>query len=453
MKWSKLSVVAIWLLFVLAAPGGGGPYLATGWTPAPAASPPAKPPEITRFSLENGIRVVILHFPDSRNISIISCLPLGFASDGAGQAQWSHLLEHMTLRTTGPIANYRERNGETMPDLMHLDFMGDAADWEKGLDLHARWLSGLPFPEEVLREEAARAVAEVDATAARLATHKWAVAAWNQVCRHGRSHAAVRRDLVEAEKDVLELYRDRYLVRPERTVICIAGGVGPSVLKPYLSNRFSDIGEKGKGTPPAAPDRMAATGSRGRATWDLEARHYMEAYAIPGPGHEDHAALAVAARLLLASLYTDQELKGRTSFTLCGTDLVSPESSFLYVSAPLKPGASPDDVAARVRHHLETISRGASAALISMAASGFSRELSAPGDPEQAQKNLRVSIDRGMIEGNIALQWGLSEYRYGSGLAGMAEAVGKVSGSDLAAVVAKYLTPEKRISLILVPEK
>ena len=95
----------------------------------------AGPPTITRFKLDNGIRVVVLHIANSKHFAAFSYLPLGLASDGAGRTQWSHLLEHLTLRTTGPITDYRQRNAETMSDGMHLDFLGTTDNWRAGLDL------------------------------------------------------------------------------------------------------------------------------------------------------------------------------------------------------------------------------------------------------------------------------------------------------------------------------
>ena len=43
----------------------------------------AGPPTITRFKLDNGIRVVVLHVKNSKSFAAISYLPLGLACDGA----------------------------------------------------------------------------------------------------------------------------------------------------------------------------------------------------------------------------------------------------------------------------------------------------------------------------------------------------------------------------------
>ncbi|HVR36277.1 MAG TPA: hypothetical protein VMS21_10560, partial [Methylomirabilota bacterium] len=49
-------------------------------------------PAIDSRNLPNGIRVVSIHVQASTNVSIFTFLPAGLASDGADQAQWSHLV-------------------------------------------------------------------------------------------------------------------------------------------------------------------------------------------------------------------------------------------------------------------------------------------------------------------------------------------------------------------------
>ena len=68
----------------------------------------AAPPKVTRFTLSNGIRVVSLYVKDSTDACIFSYLPLGLVTDGKAKTQWSHLIEHLVLRTTGPINNSPE---------------------------------------------------------------------------------------------------------------------------------------------------------------------------------------------------------------------------------------------------------------------------------------------------------------------------------------------------------
>src|SRR5882672_6110111 len=102
------------------------------------------------LTLTNGLRVVAIHFPGSTNASIFTFLPMGLATDGPRQAQWSHLVEHLVIRSTIPEES-REANAETLPDHMRLDFYGNIGNWKEGLSHQRRWLEGVPFTEDGLR--------------------------------------------------------------------------------------------------------------------------------------------------------------------------------------------------------------------------------------------------------------------------------------------------------------
>ena len=148
-------------------------------------------PKVTRFTLSNGIQVVNLYVENLEDVGIFSYLPLGLVTDGKAKAQWSHLVNYLTVRTAGPI-DYTTSNAETMADNMRLDFIGNTDTWTQGLALHAKWLDGLPFSAEGLAEARPNALSQIDYVEANLATHKFADTAWNQVFRHGETDIAIR---------------------------------------------------------------------------------------------------------------------------------------------------------------------------------------------------------------------------------------------------------------------
>ena len=47
----------------------------------------AAPPEVTRFTLSNGIKVVNLYVENSTDVGIFSYLPLGLVADGKAKTQ------------------------------------------------------------------------------------------------------------------------------------------------------------------------------------------------------------------------------------------------------------------------------------------------------------------------------------------------------------------------------
>ena len=68
--------------------------------------------QVSVLDLENGLRVIAIEFPGSTYVSIFSFLPLGLMSDGPGQAQWSHLVEHLVAHGTRVRALLRGGSSE-----------------------------------------------------------------------------------------------------------------------------------------------------------------------------------------------------------------------------------------------------------------------------------------------------------------------------------------------------
>ena len=408
----------------------------------------AAPPKVTRFTLSNGIRVVSLYVEDSTDVWIFSYLPLGLVADGKAKTQWSHLIEHLTLRTTGPI-DYPSSSAETMADNMRLESIGNTDNWTQGLERHAKWLSGLPFSEESLAEELPKALSEINYTEANLATHKWASAAWNQVFRHGETDIAMRGDIQAAQLSELQEYRDLHLVQADRVLLCVIGGIDSETLQPVMEAQLGAINLTAKALPPATAPPEAVKNRT--ATWDINVTHYMETYAIPRPENEDYPALYIANALLNLGLMQDTQLKELTGFVLCGVDLVTPEQTYLQISASLKPDADIETIKQRVRLLINRLKQPENNTQVAMAAPSLSMQFSSPLDIEMMKLQKPAGVSETMMLGNIGLWWGMLEYQYGETLPQLAGAFAKVSADDVANVVNRYLTEDARVTLVLTP--
>ena len=240
-------------------------------------------PKVTRFTLSNGIRVVNLHVENSTDVGIFSYLPLGLVTDGKTKAYWSHLINHLTVRTAGPI-DYKTSNAETMANNIRLDFMGNMDTWTQGLELHAKWLSGLPFSAESLTEELPRVLSQFDYIEANLVTHKLAHVAWNQVFRHGETDIAMRKDIQSAQLSELQEYRDQHLVQADRVLLCVIGGVDSETLKDTMEKQFGAINLTEKTLPRSTvPPKVARDQN---ATWDISVTHYGGNHSFCGTYHD-----------------------------------------------------------------------------------------------------------------------------------------------------------------------
>ncbi len=408
----------------------------------------AAPPKLTRFKLNNGIRVVNLYVEGSKDVGIYSFLPLGLVTDGKEKTQWSHLIEHLTLRTTGAV-DFKTSNAETMADNMRLDYYGNSDTWMQGVKQQAKWLSGLPFSPESLAEELPKALAELDYVEANLATHKFAQAAWNQVFRHGETDIAMRGDIQSAQLSDLQKYRDLHLVQADRVLLCVIGGVEMETLKPAMEEHLGSISMTAKTfpkltvSPDIAKDQIA--------TWDVKTTHYMETYAIPNLNDSDYPALFLASMLLRMSCMRDVQLKELTGSAFCGVDLITPEQVYLYISASIKPNTDIDKVKSRVRELINVLRKPENNTQVGMFALSLSMQLSSLPDITMLMQQKPDGISETMMLLQLGLTWGMLEYQYGDTLQLLPKAVANVSAEDVADVVNRYLSDELRMTLVLTP--
>ena len=405
-------------------------------------------PKVTRFTLSNGIRVVNLHVENSTDVGIFSYLPLGLVTDGKTKAYWSHLINHLTVRTAGPI-DYKTSNAETMADNIRLDFMGNMDTWTQGLELHAKWLSGLPFSAESLTEELPRVLSQFDYIEANLVTHKLAHVAWNQVFRHGETDIAMRKDIQSAQLSELQEYRDQHLVQADRVLLCVIGGVDSETLKDTMEKQLGVINLTEKTLPRSTvPPKVARDQN---ATWDISVTHYMETYPIPRPENEDYPALYIASVLWRLACLQDAQLKELTGHIFSGVDLVTPEQVYLYVSASLKPGADIGKVKQRVGQLMNPLKQPENNTQVPMVAQSVSMELSAPPDITTLMQYKPENMTETLMFLQLGVSWGMIEYQYGNTLSQLARAFADVSAADVANVVNRYLSEEHRMTLLLTP--
>jgi len=398
----------------------------------------AAKPQADTFTLENGIRVILLYISDSNNVSVFTFLPMGLVDDAPGQAQWSHLVEHLTIRSTVPSGSL-EANGETLPDHIRLDFYGSVNNWQEGISHHAKWLKGVPFTKESLRTEQRQVNSECDFVAKRLATHKFAVAAWAQGYRHGQEHAAIKEDVKRATLGQIQQYRDKHLFVPNETVVCVVGGINAKTLKPVISKKLGTI----KSEATMAEQVRLHPGSR-KMTWDLNARHLVLTWPIPAVSDTSYPSIMVVGPWLTMKLFADFELKKLSGMVLAGADLVTPEGNFFYVSASIKPDASFDDVRKRIESQLRILCTETSASTeVSMLGPQLSYQLTNLTDPKLVKAQAPPNLSYAMIEGNIGLQWAMYDFRYGRFRSVLAQRLMKVSGEKVRQAAIKYLITEK----------
>ncbi len=385
-------------------------------------------------TLPNGIRIAAVFFPESTNVSIFTFFPLGLAYDGPRQAQWSHLVEHLVIRSTVP-EGLSTANAETMPDSLRLDFYGNVGNWETGLSQHRRWLEGVPFTEASLQREKPNVKSDCGFTARNLATHKFAMAAWAQGMRHGETNIALLGDIDRVSLSQIQAYRDEHLALLSNVVVCVVGGVQPSRVLSVASARLGAI--KSSATP-VAPVKLHP-GNR-EMTWDLNARHLIITWPAPATGSEDFAPLMAAGQWLNMRFFSDPEIKRLTGMTFAGADLATPEGNFFYISASLRPDVSFPEVQQKLEQQVQRLSSpDDDLSMLPMLGGQLAESLTTMPDMTALKTQLPPNTDLAMVQGNIGLQWGMQEFRYGSRKAALAKRLSRLRAEDVRRAVKLHL--------------
>lgn len=392
-------------------------------------------------TLKNGLRLVAIYNPGSKSESIFTFLPLGLTWDGPGQAQWSHLVEHLVVRST--TQDLEHFNAETLDDHMRLDYYGTVENWQEGLEHHRRWLVGIPFTEKSLKAEKPNVNQEVAYVEGNGYTHKFALAAWAQAYRHGRKHAAIRGDAESAPLAAIQRYRDERLVVLDRTVVCAVGGVSPDVALSLMTRQLGEITSEAKPAPPVE----TSPGNRD-VTWDLSTRHLLITWRIPDADEEDYAPLMVFGQLLLGELFRNPDLKPLTGAAEAGADLRTPEGTYFYISASLKPGASPADLRQKLWNHMQKQARNLREARSAGQQLAFS--LTHVMNLSWLQQKMSRATPA-MIEGNLGLQRGMFEFRYGPYLTALAQRLSAIDATKVQQAALRYLKADQSSTYTIGP--
>ena len=295
-------------------------------------TPPTDAAVWEHFSLPNGIQVSSLVVEDAESQSFFTLLPLGLLADDAHRAQYAHLVEHMLIRSTDPdgleVDGIR-LNGETSALTLRLESIGPVERWRESLERHARWVAADSFDEQVLAVEQQRIGQEEAGTTASGFTAKWADAAWNQVIRHGLTHAAVHNDPASATVDDLREYVRRRVPVSDDLRFVSVGPVATEELRGLLEATLGRLEPQN-----AEPRESTFDGSpmHREATWDLDARHYIEWYPLPDRGPADRVGSVVLSQLVMVALSQDADLQAHGIRALAGADLVTPEGRFLKLT-------------------------------------------------------------------------------------------------------------------------
>jgi hypothetical protein len=160
----------------------------------------------------------------------------------------------------------------------------------------------------------------------------------------------------------------------------------------------------------------------------------------------------VAAQWLNMQLASDQELKPQAGMAFAGADLATPEGDFFFVSVSLRTGAEVEAVRRIISKQVGHLAAGTKeipeAALIGRQLAATFTEVP---DPQVLKAQAPAGMSLAMLEGNLGLQAGMREHRYGSHGPRLAQQLLEVSSHNVQQVARAYLSPGAAVICTLRP--
>ncbi len=415
---------------------------------------------------DGGPRFSVLEVKDAPREAFFAFLPCGLLSDDAGQAQFAHLMEHMLLRSTDPSglsAGEIRFNGETVDVALRLDVDAPPRLAGEALKKLLGWLQATEVDGDLLAAEKKNIALEIENTARNGFTHKWAIAAWNQVARLGQDHASVRGDVERATVDQVEAVIDARVDLAKIRVVA----AGPLSLKQVkelagpllaqanglgaLGGALAGLGEKRHANEDA---RRAANGEPSLATgdhmakWDLPNAHLLAWYVLPDASVEDAAEAHALAQLLNLQLAQDKTLAPRKIVAFASGDASVPSGRLLMFSASL---ANADDAKAALAALDAALAAVPKSSLLDGFVKSSAAELAGLPDWKAVRKQAAGKPGADLVEAQVALNFAQREMAMGHSTGELAAAFPKLTRSRLESTIALRLVVSKRATLLLVP--
>lgn len=336
------------------------PLAMIGAASSVSAAPPDDEPvpsiEWHRSQLPCGVRVIIVHAPQAKRQSTFTFLPVHLANDDDGRAQWSHLLEHMLIRTTDAEGLQAEGvmfNGETTADYLRLETIAEPARWREALDRHARWLHAKSFDAERLEREKGMIAGEERSTAAGGFTGKFAIAAWNQIITHAQPVARVHGDVANADVVDVNAYAASRVRLNESVLIATIGPTPVEDLRAALEASFAEDQRAASDVAPpmaAAENAPPATQPQvPQATWDLPTRHMLWWWTLPDDRPQTIAAATGVSRALNMRIRSRRDFGKHIRQFQPHAAMVTARGTFLVLDACINADANADDLSKVVR--------------------------------------------------------------------------------------------------------
>jgi len=421
-------------------------------------------PDLTRFTLDNGLRVVLAPDETAPVVGVSVHYDVGFRSEPEGRTGFAHLFEHLMFQgseSLEKLAHFRHVqssggtfNGSTHPDYTDYFEVLPAAALERALFLEADRMRAPKLTQENLANQIDVVKEEIRLNVLNrpYGGFPWILLPPVLYSTFANAHNGYG-DFVDLEQATLEdcaAFFDTFYA-PANAVLTVAGDFTIDTARELIEKHFGDVPAR-----PAPPRRsFAEPPPTGEVRGDHTDPHaplpaLAVGYRMPDPVNELDAYLS---HLVLASILSDgdgsrlqQRLVHREPLVTdigAGAGLFGPfearDPDTFSITAIHAPDVTPEQVLAAIDDELEKLA-------------------STPPDEEELAKvtarwasSLHAEHDR-LVSRTLAL--GSFELLYGDAalVYQLADRIASVTAEDVAAA-AKSLRPDSRAVLVVHPEQ
>ncbi|HSJ53087.1 MAG TPA: pitrilysin family protein [Anaerolineae bacterium] len=423
--------------------------------PAAAVPPPEvqeEPFPLYRYSLPNGLAVWVQPRPESQSVAALLVVHAGSRHEDSSNNGVAHFVEHMVFTGTDrwteeQLKQVLTRNGgryNGWTDKERTTYFAHIAGGD--VDVALDWLAQVVFhptfdPEKLDKE---RQVIFQE----RWGRYGWLINALDSLGFGYELDRAVQRALFpessldvrttgeddsldSLDRDALLDFYGRYYT-PGNATLILVGAVSPEEAAALAESSFGALEARGRPEPPATPP-MPAVGPHNitvRGPMATDQVRFVAGARTVGRFHPDRAALDILAILVEGALTREIRYERGLVYGLSASNILFDDTGYFAITTTSKSG-NEEIIREQADAYLERVSRGQIGA----------------GTVAVAQRALKgrwlLSMEDNVARAKWLAEWS-SALAPNEPVPDYRAAIDTVQPEDLASVVARYFTPERR---------
>jgi len=407
-----------------------------------AASP--IPPEVTRFTLSNGLQVSIIYVKNQVLFLTYTHLPVGLVHDDKGRTLWLRLIERLGTQTKGIS------DGFVNPDNLLVETWSRPAEWQEALEQHAEMMNGYSFSSQHVDMFLESALIDMGGYRSVFQPCNSAIALFAQgYCFRRRSISTVK-DLKTIDQPTAIRYRDqRWGILPG-THLTVVSPLPADEIRPAVVRAFEVV----KQTPPLAVSTPVADSRHLKMSWDRWSSALVLAWPVAGTSPVEEAAMTVIAHLVRNQCQPEASESKVVDEIMVLPSMRFPGGPLFTVSFDVHGRESLNDALKQVEAAIKQFGTQApSFKNLAVIRARLCDEFLMPNvplaiEPGDESSGNRVALPRWL---KIRRRWAEVEWRYGERRVEIGRQIAALTPEQIRDTARKYLTDEARIVCTIEP--